>query len=89
MRFHYLEIVTRHRCRRFVQAFLPAGKRPTGDSDSRLCGQEHPCEDAVPVMGYRLYCIESEREDRAAISIQFPRFFQEQGVIPADKVGQE
>jgi len=40
-------------------------------------------------MGYRLYCIESEREDRAAISIQFPRFFQEQGVIPADKVGQE
>jgi hypothetical protein len=24
MRFHYLEIVTRHRCRRFVQAFLPA-----------------------------------------------------------------
>ena len=33
--------------------------------------------------------VESEREDRAAISIQFPRVFQEQGVIPADKVGQE
>ena len=40
MRFHYLGIVTRHRCRIFVRALLPAISR-------RLCGQERPHEDAV------------------------------------------
>jgi hypothetical protein len=45
MRFHYLGIVTWHRCRRCTGAL---------GCYSRLSGQERPCEDAVPVTSYRI-----------------------------------
>jgi len=47
--------VTRYRYRVFARAILPAGKRPMGDSDSRLCGQDRPRESAAPVPGYTYF----------------------------------